>query len=88
MLYISGWPLFDHIKDRQYVALLRLIIQTGNIILLTFTLCGVLDGADGRSGGRRSERSIQEVRTRTLLLLPTLVLVKPLVEDLDHSILF
>lgn len=59
-------------------------------MLLTSTLCGAR-GADGGSGGGGSERCprcIQEVCTGTLLVLPPLVLVQPLVEDLDHSILF
>lgn len=58
---------------------------------LTSTLCGAAGGADRRGGGSRSQRCscfIQEVCTGTLLILPPLVLVQPLVQDLDHSILF
>lgn len=60
-------------------------------MLLASTVCGALGGADGRSGGGRLEscrRCIQEVCTGTLLVLTPLVLVQPLVEDLDHSIFF
>lgn len=59
-------------------------------MLLTSTPCGALDGADGGSGGGGSERCprrSQEIRAGALLVLPPLVLVQPLVEDLDHSVL-
>lgn len=57
-------------------------------MLLTSTLCGAAGSADGGSGGSRSERCIQEVCTGTLLVLPPLVLVQPLVQDLDYGVLF
>ena len=61
------------------------------MLLLTSTPCVALGGADGGGGGGGSERRpgrIQEVRAGTLLVLPPLVLMQPLVEDLDHGVLF
>lgn len=60
-------------------------------MLLTSTPCVAHGGADGWGGGGGSERCprcIQEVCAGTLLVLPSLVLMQPLVEDLDHSVLF
>lgn len=60
-------------------------------MLLTSALCGTLGGADGGSRGGGSERCprcVEEVCAGTLLVLAPLVLVQPLVEDLDHGILF
>lgn len=60
-------------------------------MLLTSALCGAVGGADGGSGGsglQGCRRFIQEVCAGTLLIPPPLVLVQPLVQDLDHSVLF
>ena len=59
-------------------------------MLLTSTPCVAQGGVDGGGGGGGSERCphcIQEVWTGAVLVLPPLVLVQPLVEDLDHSVL-
>lgn len=66
-------------------------IKNGKFVLLTSCLSVALCGADGGSGGGRSEgcpRYIQEVFRWTLLVLSTLVLVQPLVEDFDHGVFF
>ena len=60
-------------------------------MLLTSTLCGAGGGADGGSGGGGSERRrrhVQEVRAGALLVLPPVVVVQPLVQDLDHRVFF
>lgn len=67
------------------------LLAACNIVLLTSTFCGAGGGADGGSGGGGSERRrrhVQEVRAGALLILSPLVMVQPLVQDLDHSVLF
>lgn len=67
------------------------LLAACNVVLLTSTLCGAGGGADGGSGGGGSERRrrhVQEIRARALLVLPPLVVVQPLVQDLDHCVFF
>lgn len=70
---------------------LKLLSQKDTILPLTSILCGGDGGTDGGSGGSGPQRCscfIQEVCTGTCLILLPLVLVQPLVQDLDHSVLF
>lgn len=70
---------------------LKLLSQKDTILPLTSTLCGGDGGTDGGSGGSGPQRCscfIKEVCTGTCLVLLPLVLVQPLVQDLDHSVLF
>lgn len=60
-------------------------------MLRTSGLCGAVGSADRGSGGggsQRGGRCVQEVCAGAWLVLAPLVLVQPLVQDLDHSVLF